>query len=366
MRLAVGEPLPPSVAAPTQPGVRGATDMVHDRVPSFREYAIGADDETSSLALRVSVHGDIGCSARAGGTGARCGFRPGYFGQPSRSGLFRGAIFEHRLGDRSRRQQAGWCHQARRSPAWQFQSALQGPGAGSRHGLLARSQNHRGGLDRQQLGNLHRHRHQCGEAHDLCRPFAARGVLYAGRQGSLGDRSRRGLCRGARRQSFDEKSRIKRAGRTGHADLLARREIRLCLLIVQSGNRRRQRRRPSDRRSRQAGQPVLPEYRRDAGRQAGLVHAEGYRQHHGVQRAAAVQCAEDVRYRSDHQPCQLRPQCQWDIRLCHGRRAERGQGIPYRRFLAGCDDSGRQAAARGLAVGRRQPGLRRARKRRCA
>ena len=34
--------------------------------------------------------------------------------------------------------------------------------------------------------------------------------------------------------------------------------------------------------------PFCPEYRRDAGRQAGLVHAQGHRQDAGVRRAAAV------------------------------------------------------------------------------
>ena len=68
------------------------------------------------------------------------------------------------------------------------------------------------------------------------------------------------------------------AGRAGHADLLAGRQIRLRLLVLQSGDRGDLGRRPQDRRPGGAGEPVLPQHRRDAGRQPGLVHAEGYRQ----------------------------------------------------------------------------------------
>ncbi len=79
-------------------------------------------------------------------------------------------------------------------------------------------------------------------------------------------------------QTFEEKSRIKVPAGPGHADFLAGRQVRLCLFLVQSGDRCHHRGRSSDRRPRQAGQPVLSEHRRDARRQAGLVHAEGRRQ----------------------------------------------------------------------------------------
>ena len=46
--------------------------------------------------------------------------------------------------------------------------------------------------------------------------------------------------------------------------------------------------------TRQAGEPVLSEHRRHAGRQAGLVHAEGRRQDPGVQRQAAVHPDQDA------------------------------------------------------------------------
>ena len=57
-------------------------------------------------------------------------------------------------------------------------------------------------LDRLELGDLHRHRDQRGQAHDLCRPLAARGLLHAGRQGGLGHGARRRLCLGDRRRDL--------------------------------------------------------------------------------------------------------------------------------------------------------------------
>ena len=49
-----------------------------------------------------------------------------------------------------------------------------------------------------------------------------------------------------------------------------------------------------------------------------------------------------------------------DVRLCHDRRPERGQGVPHRQFLEGRDDPRRQSAARRLAVRRRHAHLCRA------
>ena len=92
-------------------------------------------------------------------------------------------------------------------------------------------------------------------------------------------------------KTYAEKTRITVPAGPGHADLLARRPIRLCLLVVQSGDRRDLGRRPQDRRPRQAGEPVLPEHRRDAGRHAGLADAQGRRQGHGVQRPPAFRRA---------------------------------------------------------------------------
>jgi YVTN family beta-propeller protein len=89
--------------------------------------------------------------------------------------------------------------------------------------------------------------------------------------------------------------------RPGHADFLAGRQVRLYLLVVQSGDRRGFGGRAQDHRKGEAGEPVLSEYRGDAGGRPGLVHAQGYRQDPGVQRQAAVQSDQDHRYRPDHQ-----------------------------------------------------------------
>ena len=64
----------------------------------------------------------------------------------------------------------------------------------------------------------------------------------------------------------------------------------------------------ADRRPGAAGEPVLPQHRRHAGRQAGLVHAEGHRQDAGLRRPSALRGAEDARHRADHQPRQFRAQ----------------------------------------------------------
>jgi len=64
--------------------------------------------------------------------------------------------------------------------------------------------------------------------------------------------------------TFEERARSRRAQRSRHAGLLARRLIRLRLLVFHAGNGGHLRRRSSDRRSSAAGEPVLPEHRRHA------------------------------------------------------------------------------------------------------
>ena len=201
---------------------------------------------------------------RLGRPGPRRRVLPRHSDQPSRPRLRGGTVFEHGVGHRSRRQQAARRDPPRRSPARQFQPALQGTGAGPRHGLLARPQDACHRLDRIEFGDVHRHRDECGQARHLCRPFAARGVLHAGRKGSLGHRARRELHQRHRRREFCREEAHRGAGRPRHADLLARRQIRLHLLVLQSGDRRGVSRRPRHRRARQAGKPVLPEHRRHA------------------------------------------------------------------------------------------------------
>ena len=106
----------------------------------------------------------------------------------------------------------------------------QGAAAGPRHGLLARPQDARGGLDRLELGDLHRHRDQRREAHDLCRPLAARGVLHARRQEVWVTVRGEDYVPVLDGTTFEEKHAHHRAERAGHDDLLAGRQIRLRLL----------------------------------------------------------------------------------------------------------------------------------------
>src|SRR5229473_915827 len=75
-------------------------------------------------------------------------------------------------------------------------------------------------------------------------------------------------------------------GRSPHEAFFtpAGRQIRLYLLVLQSRDRRRLRCRSQDRREGQAGEPVLPEHCRDAGRKPSVVHAQGHWQDTGVQR----------------------------------------------------------------------------------
>ena len=131
-------------------------------------------------------------------------------------------------------------------------------------GYLARPQDACDRLDRIEFGDVHRHRDERDQARHLCRPFAARGVLHAERKGSLGHRARRELYQRHRRREFCREEAHRGAGRSRHADLLARRQIRLHLLVLQSGNRRGVSRRPRHRGAREAGKPVLPEHRRHA------------------------------------------------------------------------------------------------------
>ena len=225
---------------------------------------------------------------RVGWTGSGGGVRSRYSNKPSRSRLLGRAVLKHRVRHRSRRQHAGRRHPSWRSAAGQFQSALQGPVAGARHGLFTRSSHPRRGRYRLECGELHRYSDQCREARNLCRALAARGVLYDGRQGSLGDGARRELRLGARRHDLRGKDADHCSQRPGHDDFLARWQIRLCLLVVHARNRCYNRRRPSDRRQDTAGKSILPQHCRDAGQYSGLVYPERYRQDPGLRCAAAL------------------------------------------------------------------------------
>ena len=160
--------------------------------------------------------------------------RAGHPDQLARSRLHRGSVLQHGLRGRSVYEYFPRRDPPRRPLAAQFQPALQGAGPGPRHGLLARPPHDRRRLDRIELGRLHRHRDQQGEAYYLCRPRSARGVFHPRRQGGLGHGARRELCRRARRQDLRGEDPHHHAGWAWHADLLAGRQIRLRLFLVQS------------------------------------------------------------------------------------------------------------------------------------
>ena len=202
MRLAVGEPLPPS-AARTGPAI-----LDHRRSRKILiSIAILQRSLDMKLVFRPWRH--IRCRRfRLHSACARPDRRPapatdpGYPDQPSRPRLRGGAVLQHRFRHRSRRQQVARRHPARRAATGQFQSALQGPIAGARHGLFARSSHARRRVDRLEFRHLHRYGDQCRQARHLCRPLAARGVLHARRQGSLGHGARRELRLRSRRRDL--------------------------------------------------------------------------------------------------------------------------------------------------------------------
>ncbi len=140
MKLAIGEQVTASAPAPTQAGRMPAHDHMN---MSDRHEEIGTTDELFDLekqpaGLHDRCHIDGSLDVACGGLG-RPGPRrrglPRHSDQPSRPRLRGGTVFEHGLGHRSRRQQAARRDPPRRSAARQFQPALQGTGAGPRHGL---------------------------------------------------------------------------------------------------------------------------------------------------------------------------------------------------------------------------------------
>ena len=201
MRLAIGEPLPPSVPSPTQ--VCRLSSGVVSTIASVLH--IVSKDRSAPMKRRLLTLGFLAGVCFAGQTAAWAGQAPGAASDPDipishRDRVYAAEQFSNtvsvtdpvdnkllgviRLGD----PQPG-----NFSPLYKGQVLVHGMGFSPDH------KTHRGGLDRLQFRHLHRHRDQCGEAHHLCRPLAARGVLHARWQGGLGHGSRRGLCRRARR-----------------------------------------------------------------------------------------------------------------------------------------------------------------------
>ena len=363
MKLAVGDPLPPSIASPTQPASGAAAPRCVEQRYALAPRPLARGDHSDEPQLSSVREPDRYRALRdhAGlrRTGPRCRNRSGHRGQPSRQGLRRRAILQHRFGDRPDRQQAPRRDPPRRPAARQFQPALQGAGSRPRHGFLARPQDDRGRLDRQQFRHLHRHRDQRRQAHDLCRPLASRSLLHAGRQGGLGDGARRGLCGGARRTRA---SRKKRGSRSLPAP--ACRSSRRTASTATSA--RRSTRRPSSSPS-----PTMPS---SAGslrrvRSAPIIAAtpDGSQVWFTLKDTGKTQVFDAtpaVRAAQDHGHRPASPITSTSCAMPTARSpmspsaaATRSKSSAPTDFSASGDDPGRQAPARRLAVGRRQPRL---------
>ncbi len=135
------------------------------------------------------------------------------------------------------------------SPLYKGQVLVHGMGFSPDHHTLAVV------VDRLEFGDLHRHRDQCRQAHHLCRPLAARGVLHAGRQGSLGDGARRELRLRARRHDLRGKDADHRAERAGH-DRSSRRTANTAMSARRSIRRPTSSRSPTTRSSARSSRPA--------------------------------------------------------------------------------------------------------------
>ena len=262
---------------------------------------------TTSLATRASRFFRSGL----GRAGAGQGLRSRCPDQPPRPRLCRRAVLQHRFGHRPGRQQAARRHPPRRSAADQFQPALSRPGARARHGLLARSPTLAVVSIGSELGHLHRHGDQRGASTSPmsgARPHEAfftpdgkevwvtvRGEDYVA------------VLDGA---TFEEKTRIKVPNGPGMHDLLARRQIRLCLLVLHSGDGSSSPS-PTTRSSAhvQQASPFCPNIAATPDGKQVWFTLKDTGKTAGVRRAAALRPAEDARHRPDHQPRQLRTQC---------------------------------------------------------
>ena len=118
MRLAVGEPLPPSTPHPTQATRRdslAATSTAQDS-----EH--GIEHVTRFCSRSPAGRPARGSPAASAGQAPGRGLRPGHPGEPPRPGLRRRAVLEHRLGHRSRpttrcSASSAWASRSRRTSA---------------------------------------------------------------------------------------------------------------------------------------------------------------------------------------------------------------------------------------------------------
>ena len=67
--------------------------------------------------------------------------------------------------------------------------------------------------------------------------------------------------------------------------------------------------------ARRPSESIFAEHRGHAGKRRGLDHLERRGQSAGIQREAAVLAEGGAGYGADYEPCELRQQSQWQIRL---------------------------------------------------
>src|SRR5207237_3417860 len=82
--------------------------------------------------------------------------------------------------------------------------------------------------------------------------------------------------------TYEEKARIVVPGGPGMQIFSPKRPVRVRLLLLHPGDGGDHGEGSPDRRPGPSGESVLPQHRSHSGRRAGLVHAEGCRQDHGI------------------------------------------------------------------------------------
>ncbi len=233
--------------------------------------------------------------------------RVGHPGQPRRPRLCRRAVLQHCLGDRSGVQPAAGRDPPGRSAAGQFQPALPRPVLVHGMGFSP---------DRKTIAVV-----SIGSNSVTFIDTATNRVLhttYVGRSPHEAFFTQDGrevwvTVRGEDyvavldAKTFEETGRIKTPGGPGMTIFSPDgRYGYVCSSFIPRAGGGVRREDPRRGGPRGAAQSVLPEHRRDARRNPGLVHPEGHRQDRGDQRPAAIQHPDGDRHRPDHQPRQLR------------------------------------------------------------
>ena len=181
MRLAVGQPLLPPLASPTQPGsAPAASSAAHDHtamsMPASPEAEIGVANHgkqcfwlRSSSALSYLVRSPAYSRA-----GAVRRLRPGHPAQSSRDRVYAAEQFSNTVSvtDPAANKLLGVIRLGDPQPG-NFSPLYKGQVLVHGMGFSPDRQDDRRRLDRLEFRDLHRHRDQYGEAHHLCRPLAA-------------------------------------------------------------------------------------------------------------------------------------------------------------------------------------------------